>query len=138
MTRRQVLAGAAVLALPAAAAARDPRAAASSPKGKARLEAARRGLAQVDRGPGAGADSGPARVWARRVADAELALCASRAERKAVLAAFVRRAKDTEQAVQALYKTKAVALVDLLEAEYFRADAEALLAEVEARQTDGG
>jgi hypothetical protein len=71
------------------------------------------------------------------VADAELALCASGAERKLVLAAFVRRATDNEQVAQALYKRKAVALVELLEAEYFRADAEAFLAEEEARQADG-
>jgi hypothetical protein len=72
------------------------------------------------------------------MADAELALCADGAERKTVLAAFVRRAKDNERVTQALYKTKAVALVELLEAEYFRADAEALLAEEQAGQSDGG
>jgi hypothetical protein len=75
MTRRQVLAVIPALAMPAMAEAGTPREAAASPKGKARLESAKRGLAQVDRGSAAGADSGPIRVWARRVADAELALC---------------------------------------------------------------
>ena len=87
MTRRHLLARVAGLALPAAAAAGAPREPVASPKGKARLEAAKRGLAQVEQGPAGSADPGLVRVWARRVADAELALCGSAAERKAVLEA---------------------------------------------------
>jgi len=138
MTRRQVLAGVAGFALPAAADAGARCAAADSPTGKARLEAAKRGLAQVDKGPAGSADPGLVRVWARRAADAELALCGRPAERKAVLEAYVRRARDAERAIRAGFKTGAVALTEVLEAEFFRADAEALLAEEEARQADGG
>jgi hypothetical protein len=126
------------LAVAAAAEADAPREGVASPKGKARLEAAKRGLAQVDRGPAGDADWGLVRLWARRVADAELALCCRPAERKAALEALVRRARDTEQVVRAVSKTGAVSQVELLEAEFFRADAEALMADEEARQADGG
>src|SRR5262249_28250708 len=138
MTRRQLLTVVTGLAVPAVAEAGAPGGTAASPKGKGRLGAAKRGLGQVDPGAAAGAGWGPGPGWARRVAGAELALCGSPAERKAVLEAFVRRARDSEQVVRALSKTNAVPLVELLEAEFFRADAEALLADEEARQTGGG
>jgi hypothetical protein len=138
MTRRQVLAGVAGFALPATADAGATRVAADSPKGKARLEAAKQGLAQVDKGPAGSADPGLVRVWARRVADPELALCGRPAERKAVLEAYVRRARDAERVTRAGYKKGVVALMEVLEAEFFRADAESLLTEEEARQADGG
>jgi hypothetical protein len=138
MTRRQLLAGVAGLALPATAEAGGPSAAKAPPKGRARLEAAKRGLEQFDLGSAGGADWGLARVWARRVADAELAVCCRPAERTAALEAYVRRARDAERVVRAGYKKGAVALAAVLEAEYFRADAEALLAEEEARQEDDG
>jgi osmoprotectant transport system ATP-binding protein len=73
------------------------------------------------------------RLSLRRVADAELAQCGSPAERKAVLEAYVRRARDADRALRAVHKTGAVALMEVLEAEFFRADAEALLAEEEGR-----
>jgi hypothetical protein len=110
----------------------------ASAKGKARLDAAKRGLAHLDRGPAGSADPGLFRVWARRVADAELAMCGTPAERKAVLEAYVRRARDAERVVRAVHKNGAAPRVEVLEAEFFRADAEALLAEEEARQADGG
>jgi hypothetical protein len=107
------------------------------PAAKARVEAARRGLEHLDPGPAGSADPGLVRVWARRVADAELALCGSPAERKAVLEAYVRRARDAEQAVRAVYRKGAAPLIEVLEAEFFRADAEALLAEAEGRHAGG-
>jgi hypothetical protein len=107
------------------------------PAAKARVEAARRGLEHLDLGPAGSADPGLVRVWARRVADAELALCGTPAERRAVLEAYVRRARDAEQAVRTVYRRGAVGQIEVLEAAFFRADAEALLAEEEARHTGG-
>ena len=133
MTRRQLLAGAAGLALPATADADASSAEEAAKQGKARLEAAKRGLAHLDGGPAGSADPGLVRVWARRVADAELALRGRPAERKAVLEALIRRARDAERVVRDGYKAGTVALTEVLEAEFFRADAEALLAEEEAR-----
>src|SRR5262245_36587046 len=85
VTRRLMLAGMAAFALPAAADESAARAGAPSPKGKARLEAAKRGLAlvEVDLGAAGPTNWNQVRVWARRVTEAELALCASAAERKA-------------------------------------------------------
>src|SRR5262245_38574394 len=100
MTRRQVLAAVAGLAVSATAEAGAPRESVATPKGKARLEAAKRGLEQVSRGPPGDVDWGLIRVWARRVADAELALCERPAERKAVLETYVRRARDAERVVR--------------------------------------
>jgi hypothetical protein len=105
-------------------------------KRKARLEAAKRGLAQLERGRAGGMDPGLVRVWARRVADAELAICSGPVERKAVLEAYVRRAKDAERAIRNVNRTGAVTLMELLEGEFFRADAEVLLAEEEALRMD--
>jgi hypothetical protein len=120
-----LLAGVAGLVLPATAEADSPPATSPQPQRKARLEAARRGLEQFDQGSAATADSSLVRLWARRVADAELALCARPAGRKAILEAYVRRARDAERAVRAGYRKGAVALAEVLEAEFFRADAEA-------------
>jgi outer membrane protein TolC len=72
------------------------------------------------------------------VADAELSLSGRPAERKAALEAYVRRARNAERVVRAGHKAGVIPLAEVLEAEFFRADAEALLAEEEARQADGG
>jgi len=141
VTRRLLLAGMAVLALPAATEGRATRSVAPSPKGKARLEAAKRGLAlvEVDLGAAGPTNWNQVRVWARRVTEAELALCTSAAERKAAWEAYVRRARDAEQVIQDQYKNHGpFARVEVLEAEFFRADAEALLAEDEIRPAAGG
>jgi hypothetical protein len=135
VTRRHLLAGVAGLALPVMADADTPRAAPALGNGQARLEAAKRGLAQVDKGR-PGVDWLLVHMWARRVVDAELALCCRPAERKAALEAFVRRARDAERVVREMNKTGAVTLMEMLEVEYFRADAEALFAEEEARKVD--
>ena len=82
------------------------------------------------------ADAHLIRVWARRVVDAELALCCTPAARRAALEAYVRQTREVERIVRAGYKVGGVALTELLEAEFFRADAEALLAEEKARQAD--
>jgi hypothetical protein len=123
----------AALALPTTTVAGEPPAVPVPPEGKARLEAARRGLAQFDPGSD-GADCGLIRVWARRVVDAELALCGRPAQRKAALEAYVCRARKLERVVRAGYKAGVAALGEVLEAEFFRADAETLLAEEKARQ----
>jgi hypothetical protein len=137
VTRRQWLVVGAGLALPTTAVAGEPPAVKVPPEGKARLAAAKRGLAQFDPGADHGADCGLIRLWARRVVDAELALCGRPAERKAALEAYVCRARTVERIVRAGHKAGAVALGEVLEAEFFRADAEALLAEEKARRAGG-
>jgi hypothetical protein len=133
-----LLAGVAGVVLAAEVQAGDPPAATTPLAVKARLEAARRGLEQFEQGSAGSTDYGLVRVWARRVMEAELVLCACPAERKAALEAYVRRARNVERVVRAGHKAKAVALGEVLEAEFFRADAEALLVEELDRQPRGG
>jgi hypothetical protein len=130
------VAGVAGLALPTAAAAGDPPAVKVPPEGKARLAAAKRGLEQFDLESDGVADCHLIRIWARRVVDAELALCGRPAARKAALDAYVCRAREVERVVRTGHKAGGVALAEVLEAEFFRADAEALLAEEKARRAD--
>lgn len=134
MTRRQLMAGTVLLSLPVTARACGPPSAGTPQAGISRLEAARRGLEQFDK---KGGDSVCARVWARRVAEAELALCGRPAERLAALEEYVRLACEAERVVRAGRKAGALALTEVLEAEFYRADAEALLAEEKARAARG-
>jgi hypothetical protein len=137
VTRRQLLASSVGFTLPIAAEAVGTPETKILAAGKARLEAAKRGLEQFDLGSGGGADCSLVRMWARRVVDAELALCPRRAERKNSLEVYVRRSRNAERVVRAGHKAGAVALAEVLEAEFCRADAEALLAEEEVRQAGG-
>jgi hypothetical protein len=130
------VAGVAGLALPTVAVAGDPPAVKVPPEGKARLAAARRGLEQFDLESVGVGDCYLVRMWARRVVDAELALCGRPTARKAALEAYLCRARNVERVVRAGHKAGVVALAEVLEAEFCRADAEALLAEEKARQAD--
>jgi len=138
MTRRELAAGAAVLALSAAASA-DPL---KTPEPKlpaavkARLVAARRGLELCEK-PNGGAEPVPelVRLWSRRVVDAEFALSSARpVERLAAVEAYLRHARAAEKSVRAAFDQGAGTMAAVLDAEYHRADAETLLAEEKAQQ----
>ena len=140
MTRRELFAGAGGLTLTAAgpigaAEPADQKAAVEA--ANARLAAAKRGLAGCEGPDGSATIPELARLWARRVVDAEFALRGDRhVERLAALEAYVRHARAFEKIARASVAQGGAAMNTVLDAEYHRADAEALLAAEKARQID--
>jgi hypothetical protein len=99
---------------------------------KARLELARKGLAVVEkRIPGAGNYAG-VYIWSKRVLDAELGLCGNEDDRIAALEAHVERTTRLARTAKEWFDRKVFLEEDLLEAEYHRLDAEAMLAKARA------
>jgi hypothetical protein len=96
----------------------------SKEKAQALVELPRRGFALVERA-GPGARGAP--VWSRRILDAELDLRGNTEERMAALQKYVERAIKLERVARESFAREAIGEVELLEAEYHRCEAEALL-----------
>jgi len=89
---------------------------------RARLEVARKGLTT-------GRTYRDALVWFERILKAELALADTQADRIAVLEEHLKQIRGVEAGVLERYKQGGYSFGDVLDAQYNRLEAEALLAE---------
>ena len=101
---------------------------------KARLEVARKGLAEAEKViPGMSEDSANIWIWSKRVLHAELACSTSKSERITALEAHWRRAVRLEKLAEREYMQGRSTRLILLEAVYRRLNVEAHLAGEKAK-----
>jgi flagellar basal body-associated protein FliL len=91
---------------------------------KALLDVAHRGLASVERTNLGNRD---VYVWSTRVLNAELTLSENADERIAAMERYLKLTKEQERVVIDLFGRKLISKDELLEAEYYRCEAEVLL-----------
>ncbi len=93
---------------------------------RARLEVARKGLTT-------GRTYRDALVWLDRIVNAELALAEKQADRVAVLEEHLKRVRGVEAGVMERYKQGGYSYGDVLDMQYVRLEAEALLVEAKSK-----
>jgi hypothetical protein len=96
---------------------------------KARLEVARKGLADSEKDIGGGISYEGIWLWSQRVLESELALCTTKIERIAAWEAHLRRAAKLEKMAQSEFSRGGFTRGGVLEAIYRRYDVEVQLAQ---------